>query len=134
MLHGSTLSQYWRNKRIPRGLRINKVPTLGCNNPAFCKKWCEVLNKCSLDLILLVVEYTLDELSKTRTEISDLQGELQTKFSSQQMSALNERCTSFIDAHKKELSENKLKKYRCDTLDYKNDRVYPWLHTEAQRL
>ncbi len=29
VMHGSTLSEYWRNKNIPRGLRIQKAPTIG---------------------------------------------------------------------------------------------------------
>lgn len=28
----------------------------------FCKRWCVIMNKASLDLILLVVEYTQKEL------------------------------------------------------------------------
>ena len=34
-LHGSTLSHYWREKRIPRGLRLNKEPALGRDNNEF---------------------------------------------------------------------------------------------------
>lgn len=79
-LHGSTLSHYFRNKRIPRGLRIDKEPTIGREDEAFCKKWCEITNKCSLDLMLLVIEHTNAEISKARAEITEVQKEMQDTF------------------------------------------------------
>lgn len=37
-----TLSEYLRSKLIPRGLRIQKAPTLGYRDQAFCTKCCEI--------------------------------------------------------------------------------------------
>ncbi len=65
-LHGTILSEYWRASRIPGGLRIQKSPTIGGEDPDFCKRWCKIMNKASLDLILLVVEYTQKELKKIK--------------------------------------------------------------------
>lgn len=127
VLHGSTLSQYWRNKRIPRGLRINKEPTIGRLNESFCKKWCDILNKCSLDLMLLVIEHANEEISKVRAEITDVQNEMKSKFDAQQLKDIDDRCTALLDSYRKEILEVKLRKYRRDTLDYKNNRVYQWL-------
>lgn len=134
VLHGSTLSQYWRNKRIPRGLRINKEPTIGRHNDTFCGKWCEVLNKCSLDLMLLVIEHVNEELSKVRTEVTDLQNEMKSKLDDGQLKDLDHRCTALLEGYKKELSEVKLRKYRRDTLDYKNNQVYRWLSNPARKM
>lgn len=67
-LHGTTLSEYVRSKRIPRGLRIQKA-TLGRKDEDFCIKWWEVLNKASLDLKVLIFEHTHQERTKTKTEI-----------------------------------------------------------------
>ncbi|KAL2102052.1 hypothetical protein ACEWY4_003813 [Coilia grayii] len=38
-LHAVTLSDYLRQKRIPRGLHIIKAPTIGKDNEAFCNRW-----------------------------------------------------------------------------------------------
>lgn len=133
-LHGSTLSQYWRNKRIPRGLRIHKEPTIGRNNENFCKRWCDILNKCSLDLMLLVIEHVNDELSKTCSEITELQTEMATKYDAQQLQNIQDQCSALIEGYKKELLEIKLRKYRRDTLDYKNGQVYRWLSTPRRRF
>lgn len=68
-LHGMTLSEYVRSKRIPRGFRIQKVATLGRKDEDLCIKWWEVLNKASLDLKVLILEHTHWVLTKTKTEI-----------------------------------------------------------------
>lgn len=127
LLHGSTLSQYWRNKRIPRGLRIGKVPTLGREDPELCRKWCDILNKCSLDLMLLVIEHQNKKLATVKKDIADLETELKTKFSSAQLKELLQKCDEQISAYKMEIQQTKIEKYRRDTLDYRNDMVYPWL-------
>lgn len=134
VLHGSTLSQYWRNKRIPRGLRINKEPTIGRHSDTFCEKWCEVLNKCALDLMLLVIEHVNEELSKVRTEVIDLQNDMKSKLDDKQLKDINDRCTALLEGYKKELSEVKLRKYRRDTLDYKNNQVYRWFSNPTRKM
>lgn len=126
-LHGSTLSHYWRSKRIPRGLRIDKEPTLGRNNKDFCKKWCEVLNKCSLDLMLLIIEHVNGELTTTREEVSQLEKDFKTKFGAQQFKDMDKQCDAILKSYQTELQEMKLHKYRQVALDYKDDRVYKWM-------
>lgn len=132
-LHGETLSQYYRNKRIPRGLRIKKKPTIGRYDDTFCKKWCDILNRCSLDLMLLVIEYTNEDLSKTRNEITELQSQLSTKFDGEQLKAISDQCDAMLEQYKTELLQVKLQKYRRDTLDYKNNHVYSWLAAPRRR-
>lgn len=127
MLHGSTLSQYWLNKRIPRGLRINKEPALGRNDSEFCKKWCAILNKCSLDLMLLVIKYAKVEHDKTKTELDELRNEMKEKISIEQFQETEAKCAKTIELFEKKTLEIKAQKYKRDTLDYKNGRVYPWL-------
>lgn len=127
LLHGSVLSQYWRNKRIPRGLRIMKEPTLGRDDPEFCKKWCEILNRCSLDLMLLVIDSQNKKLVSVKQEITDLESELKAKYSSAQFKELLQKCDEQINTYKTETQQKKMEKYRRDTMDYRNDNVYPWL-------
>lgn len=54
-LNAITLSDYWIHGLIPRGLRIRKFPALGMDNKEF-REWEAILNKCSLDLMLLLIE------------------------------------------------------------------------------
>ena len=47
-LHMTTLSDYWREKMIPRGLGIKKILYFGAEDSEFKDKWEAILNKCSL--------------------------------------------------------------------------------------
>lgn len=127
-LHGSTLSEYWRAGRIPRGLRIQKAPTIGGGDPEFCKKWCEIMNKASLDLTLLVIEFTQKELTKVRVDLEETKASIVASHSevtfNRQVELLN---TSLVE-FKQDLLQKKIRKFRRDTLDYKDNRVYPWLN------
>ena len=100
-LHGTVLSQYWRNSRIPRGLRINKEPTLGRDNVDFCKKWCAILNRASLDLMLLVIENENDKLDKIRTEIASLHEEIAEKLSHDTVKDMVADCDLKIATYRK---------------------------------
>lgn len=71
LLHGSTLKESVRVKRIPRGLRILKEPTTGRNNEYFCNKWCEIMNKASIDLTVLVIDFVSKELGRTHQQITE---------------------------------------------------------------
>lgn len=127
LLHGSVLSQYWRNCRIPRGLRIYKEPTLGRDNAEFCKKWCAILNKCSLDLMLLVIENENEKLEKVRAEMDTLRKEMTEKLPADRLKSIAEDCDKKIETYKRELEQHKMRKYRRDALDYRDNRVYPWM-------
>lgn len=133
-LHGSTLSEYWRAGRIPRGLRIQKAPTIGGGDSEFCKKWCEIMNKASLDLTLLVVEFTQRELKKVREEIEETKASIIASHSevtfNQQLELLD---TSLVE-FKQGIQQKKIRKFRRDTLDYKESRVYPWLNRNSTFL
>lgn len=67
--HSITLSEYWRVKRIPRGLRLQKTPSFGLDDPDL-HKWEQILNKCSLDLMLLIIQKTTSERDKTKRKCS----------------------------------------------------------------
>lgn len=56
-LNSVTLSDYWRKGFIPRGLQIKKFPAYGGDNKKdFRDRWEAILNKCSSDLMLLLIE------------------------------------------------------------------------------
>lgn len=71
-LHCITLSDYWREELIPRGLRIKKFPSFVSENPDFKEKWEAILNKCSLDLILLLIEEAKTQRARTQVEIQEV--------------------------------------------------------------
>lgn len=124
-MHGSTLSEYWRNKKIPRGLRIQKAPTIGKSDEDFVRRWGEILNKCSLDLILLIVEHVAKEANLIKAEIEGQENQLKEKYSALYptiKSSLKETVGRYAD----KLLSVKLKKYKRDTEDYQKKEIYSW--------
>ncbi|OCT55748.1 hypothetical protein XELAEV_18004376mg [Xenopus laevis] len=125
-LHSDTLIEYLKVKRIPRGLRLGIKPTLCKEDPAFCRNWDRILNKCSLDLMTLTVEGIQSKLSKLRIDISNIKQKLQSSYSDVNLDELDVKLRDTVDKHRVELLKVKLDKFRRDTVDYQEDRVYNW--------
>lgn len=126
-LHAVTLSDYLRNKRIPRGLRIQKGPTLGKNNTAFCDKWCEITNKCSFDLMVLLIQEITEQLSDVRKEIKSKQESFENSFNdTDKLKDIIAECELQKTQLEAELKAVKKKKFHRDAEDYKMQRVYTW--------
>lgn len=75
-LHVSTLSQYCEKSQIPRGLRIQKRPTLFSEE--FRQKWTAIINKCSYDLMLLIIEESMSEYDKISKSINEAEDKLKS--------------------------------------------------------
>lgn len=125
LMHGTTLSEYWKSKKIPRGLRIQKVPTTGKNSEPFVKKWSEILNKCSLDLMLLVIDTVTEEAEQVKSEILQQEEMMRKKFGDAFLE-IEQTVLEITKKYQENLQVTKLKKYKRDTEGYKNNQVYKW--------
>lgn len=124
-MHIVSLSDYWREGIIPRGLRINKFPSFSTSDNDFKSKWEAILNKCSQDLILLLIQQAKAEKVKN--------GELITAFEASLQQTDTNISTPFIQrisAGLKQLEEQiktiKIRKMRRDQTDYMQQCVYQW--------
>lgn len=126
-LHAVSLSDYLRIKMIPRGLRITKTPFLGHENKAFCDRWCEILNKCSLDLMALTISEITTQLDSVRERITDVKKELSEKQPDRErFDKLIEDCEKQKTTLEEELKLSKRKKFERDRNDYEGGAVYRW--------
>lgn len=126
-LHAVTLSDYLRMKKIPRGLRITKKPMYGKDDASFCDRWCEVLNKCSLDLMALTIQETSRQLQTTREEIQSCKQSMTENITDEERrtQVLNE-CENWRQTLEKEIKEYKKQKFERDMGDYQRGAVYKW--------
>lgn len=130
--HGIALSEYWRKKQIPRGLRIYKKPALGKGDTEFMNKWERILNKCSLDLTLLIIEQTKKDAEKVMTEIQELKTEINTPDTTQ-VAKLEEAIKEGLAKFEDELKAFKIEKYERDAEDYRRGSVYKWDKRRQQK-
>ncbi|CAJ0964548.1 unnamed protein product [Ranitomeya imitator] len=130
-LHCTTLAEYHRQSKIPRGLRSNLRPTLFSDNPDYCEKYKRILNKCSLDIILLTIEYLQKTIVETKQSIQAIEAQFSTALSSTEWTSLKSKTEKSLTEHQKSLQERKSQKFQRDTEDYSLNKVYKWNDTSA---
>ncbi|OCT88194.1 hypothetical protein XELAEV_18016820mg, partial [Xenopus laevis] len=132
-LHSTALTEYARVQRIPRGLRIKNQPALLKDNTEYLEKWQQILNKASLDLIFLTIQYLQPEIRKVTHDITKIHEELKTCLAENEYITLNARINASIESLQGELLRSKLRKFKRDTEDYSTKRVYSW-HLERRQM
>lgn len=132
-LHAITLSDYWREGRIPRGLRIKKFPSSGFGNDDFRQKWEAILNKCSSDLMLLIIEEAKKQKELLQADIAEIKSKIAASQEDHMKTSLEEKLSKDMEALTKKLKELKLKKYKRDEKDYDDGMVYTWNTRQRQR-
>ncbi|XP_077154586.1 uncharacterized protein LOC143817240 [Ranitomeya variabilis] len=125
-LHLITLSEYYRVKKIPRGLRSNIRPNLMSNDASFCLKFSMISNKYGLDIILLNIEYLQQETKKLKCDISSVEMDIKSLLSEEEWNTFKESIKIKIDKLRLELEDVKRRKWNRDMDDYKDGNIYNW--------
>lgn len=127
-LHSISLSDYWRKGMIPRGLRIKKFPSFVVENQDFKNSWEAILNKCSLDLILLLITEAKKQREETQLEINSIKAKIEPLRSQNEhtIEGLEQKLKEDIETLTETIKKTKLTKFKRDTTDYQEDRVYSW--------
>lgn len=137
-LHWSivNLSDYWREGRIPRGLRIKKFPSFGIEDTDFRSKWEAILNKCSLDLILLIIEHSKKEKEAIQEKLNEIKVQISGMSNDDTKLPFENKLKQDLEKLTDWVRQQKIKKFKRDENDYKEDRVYKWTrsnHRDRQR-
>lgn len=127
-LHWSivNLSDYWREGRIPRGLRIKKCPSFGTEDIDFRSKWEAILNKCSLDLILLIIEHSKKEKEVVQEKINEIKVQISGMSNDDRKLPFENKLKQDLEKLTDWVRQQKIKKFKRDENDYKDDTVYKW--------
>ncbi|CAJ0956798.1 unnamed protein product [Ranitomeya imitator] len=131
-LHYVTLTEYHKVQRIPRGLRVSLRPTLFSEKDYFCDKFEAILNKCSLDLILLTVDYLHKEIPIIDTEIGNIEQQLRNTLSQDEFNKIKTQTDKTINEFQPQLQKWKRLKLICDTDDYQRGEVYRWTNRNLE--
>ncbi|CAJ0941778.1 unnamed protein product [Ranitomeya imitator] len=123
-LHYVTLAEYHKVQRIPRGLRVSLRPTLFSEKTDFCEKFEAILNKCSMDLILLMVDYLHKEIPIIENEIASIESQLRNTLSQEEFNKIKTQTEKVIVEFQSQLQERKRLKFIRDSDDYQHGEVY----------
>ncbi|KAM4048698.1 uncharacterized protein ACNLHF_008074 [Anomaloglossus baeobatrachus] len=129
-LHCATLAEYHRVQRIPRGLRVSLKPTLFADKPDYCTKFESIINKCSMDIIILTIEFLQKEIEDLGQNISSIEQQLQNTVPSTEWDRIHSKTKENIAEFRRTLQERKRSKFIRDQEDYSKNRVYRWQFTE----
>lgn len=131
-LHATALTDYVREEKIPRGLRIQKAPGLFQDDDLFKSRWAAVLNQCSRDLMLLIIDRTKEEVEKIKKETTTLQENFKTQVTDNIFNKKLEELEKSVKEFELKTKEIKVKKFRRDRKDYAQGRVHLWLHEKKR--
>lgn len=125
-LHCTTLAEYYRLSRIPRGLRSHLQPTLFKENNEFCHKFESILNKCSLDLMVLTIEFLQKSIQDTKAEVTSIETQLADSLPKEEWDSLKLKTEKILTDYRRNTEERKRVKFIRDAEDYSSNRVYRW--------
>ncbi|CAJ0957398.1 unnamed protein product [Ranitomeya imitator] len=123
-LHCATIAEYLKAERIPRGLRVALRPTIFKENDDFCKKFEQILNKCSHDLMTLTLDTLQKSITSVREKVHSTETQLSTSMTSDDFQSFKTKLTSTLLQHRQESEQKKRQKFLRDTEDYRNNRVH----------
>ncbi|OCT84293.1 hypothetical protein XELAEV_18022452mg [Xenopus laevis] len=126
-LHGCTLAEYYRLKRIPRGLRVHLRPTIFSENLEYCKKFEGILNKCSLEIITLTIETIQKELATVTEQARNIELQLSQAGSQEDFATTKALIEKSIQQYRQETEDRKRFKFLRDAEDYAGGNIYRWI-------
>lgn len=131
-LHASTLTEYVKVQRIPRGLRSPLMPMLLKEDMEFKTKWLALCNRHSLDLMLLTIKHLHSAIQHTKAEMEKVDLEFKSATTLVDYKRAHDELKTNVDKMKQQIMQTKLKKFERDTRDYQYDRVYTWSEERAE--
>lgn len=126
-LHATALTDYIREEKIPRGLRIQKAPGLFQDDDTFKSRWVAILNQCSRDLMLLIIEKKKEEVNIIKQEVSNLQEGFKAQLTEPIYDKKIMELEKLVKDFELKTKEIKIKKLKRDRKDYNQGKVYLWL-------
>ncbi|OCT65860.1 hypothetical protein XELAEV_18042110mg [Xenopus laevis] len=132
-LHSMTLAEYVKVQRIPRGLRSHLRPTMFGGDEAFRTKWESILNKCSFDLMVALLEQIQKETPSVSALIVEKEQKMRNQYAERELSEGLTKLTDSIAAFRATLEIRKREKFRRDAEDYSAGTIYKWRNSQEQR-
>ncbi|OCT57842.1 hypothetical protein XELAEV_18002932mg [Xenopus laevis] len=92
----------------------------------YCTKWEAIINKCSLDLMLLTMEQLQVALPEVKRETEQMEESIRNSFETAVVSGGMTKLSDHIGKFRAEVESRKRNKFQHDAEDYKTGTVYRW--------
>ncbi|XP_069583990.1 uncharacterized protein [Ranitomeya imitator] len=127
------LEQYLAKKMIPRGLRVQVVPTFPVEDLEFITGWEEACGSCSVVFMRLLIGLNTKTIEGLDKEIDLALSELRSKCSEEQLKSYEMQIDKSIEMTVKKISETQASKLTRDIRDYQTQKVYLWRKSTSQQ-
>lgn len=125
-LHLSTLVDYIKAERVPRGLRSNLIPNLLTEDKEFVENWYGISNQYSQDLMYLMVKHLQKKIQQLQKEIGECELELLNTYPAERCRDIAKTIEGTVQRLKENIVKTKARKFERDARDYEMNEVYSW--------
>lgn len=126
-LHFLTLREYYKTKRIPRGMRSSLQPTLFMQDVDFRSRFEKLSNQYAFDFMIMNLEFLKKELVTISERIKEVDLKLRTVSTEEDCKKkFFDKQSLFLCKFKTDLQETKRRKWHRDQTDYEGGYVYSW--------
>ncbi|CAJ0940550.1 unnamed protein product [Ranitomeya imitator] len=125
-LHMMTLGQYYKEGKIPRGLRSNIRPNLFQGNAVYCSRFVMISNKYAMDTILLNIDFLQVETKKLQSKIGEIECKIQALLTVEEWNVFKDKVDKESVKLRNDLEEIKRRKWNRDLEDYESGQIYTW--------
>ncbi|OCT80132.1 hypothetical protein XELAEV_18026942mg [Xenopus laevis] len=122
----STLENYLKVGRIPRGLRIRKFPAFSDVSKDFVEAWNNTLSLCSSKLMELIIDFHAKRHTVIQSDIKEVQFKLLNLEAKSDTAELLNDIKFRVHKLETDVKRNKREKFLRDKRDYELNRVYDW--------
>ncbi|KAM4052771.1 uncharacterized protein ACNLHF_003938 [Anomaloglossus baeobatrachus] len=122
----TSMENYWDQKIVPRGLRIQIYPTFDLEDDVLIKRWMEAANTCSLEFIKIIIDKNSATLQKLEEEIKNLQESIKAEMDEDAFKEFSVLMTRDSEKWEKNISASKASKYQRDISDFEKNNIFHW--------
>ncbi|XP_041435046.1 uncharacterized protein LOC121399162 [Xenopus laevis] len=122
----TTLQNYLKVSRVPRGLRIKKFPAFEIQDKSLMDDWYGVLTDCSLKLMKILINKYQQEQERLGQEITQIETTMNVYKGNSEFDKFIKRMKTDIDTLENKIMEMKQRKFLRDKSDYDQNRVFSW--------
>ncbi|KAJ1190978.1 hypothetical protein NDU88_000295 [Pleurodeles waltl] len=120
----TSLTKYVENGRVPQGICILILPTLGYMNPDLLEEWRTQTDECSIKLMGTLITQAKRRMDEQIIKIEQLTKELEKIVNQQDVSNQLAKMEERIKNKEEEIKSHKAHKFNRDKLDYEHGRIY----------
>ncbi|KAJ1185125.1 hypothetical protein NDU88_001920 [Pleurodeles waltl] len=120
----TSLTKYIENGRVPRGLHILILPTLGDMDSDLLEKWITYTADCSLKLMGTLITQSKRRMDEHTKAIEALTKVLELTLNQHEVQLLLEKMEERINKKEDEIKMRRIQKFNRDQFDYEHGRIY----------